>query len=420
MAFCSKCGNAVKDGDQFCSSCGNPLGDAPTAESTAVKKVKRRKAPFFIVAGILLICAVVGVLYFLYSRPVDFSDNPTAIEQASDSVVLLECYDKDGELYCTGSAFAAFEDGVFVTNYHVVEQEVYSIVAKTEDGTMFSIDSVIALDPERDIAILKTNSTPHILPLAIGSSAGLEKGEKVIAIGSPLGLMNTVSTGVFSGYNTTDTMQEIQFSASISHGSSGGALFNNAGEVSGITSASYSEGQNLNVAVPIQYVVDAKNAPSAAMTIPQFYNTFEHYVDYWVGDILKNKTIKEEHACVYGIVANIEENIIRLVSDETNLKEYQRLQSEYNPIINSNFDFRNFRNLKNFYLDEDTEDWENLCNFELYNTMKVVDLTKPRNWGTLYKVGDIVCIKTSLKPVGKTVGYSILIENEENISLVTP
>ena len=133
------------------------------------------------------------------------------------------------------------------------------------------------------------------------------KKEKIVAIGSPLGLLNTVSTGVFSGYNDTGEMKEIQFSASISQGSSGGALFNNAGEVIGITTASYTEGQNLNVAVPIQYAVDMKNAQSTEMTIAQFYETFDHYNEYTVSDLLRNRDLKEDLAYVYGIVAKIEE-----------------------------------------------------------------------------------------------------------------
>ena len=336
MAFCPKCGNKVNNGDQFCVKCGNCLESSSAQRTKVDVSTKRTKAPLIIAISILLICAVITTGFFLYTgRKNDFSDDPTAIEQASKSVVLLECYDKNGDLYCTGSAFAAFEDGVFITNYHVVEQEVYSIIAKSEDGTMFTIDSVLAYEPQYDIAIIRTKSNPNIAPLPIGSSSDLEKGEKIVAIGSPLGLMNTVSTGVFSGYNDTGAMNKIQSSASISRGSSGGALFNNAGEVIGITSASYTEGQNLNVAVPIQYAIDINNDQSAEMTISQFYETFDHYNEYTADEVLRNRDMKEERAYIYGIVADIEEHEIVLVSDETRFMEYQRLLSEYNSAQNA-------------------------------------------------------------------------------------
>ena len=122
MVFCTKCGNKANDGDQFCAKCGNCLEFSTEQSSTKIRtdakpSAKRTKVPLLIAISILLICAVLVVAFFIYAdREADFSDNPAAIEQASKSVVLLECYDKTGELYCTGSAFAAFEDGVFVTN----------------------------------------------------------------------------------------------------------------------------------------------------------------------------------------------------------------------------------------------------------------------------------------------------------------
>lgn len=79
----------------------------------------------------------------------------------------------------------------------------------------------------------------------------------MVAIGSPVGYINTVTSGMFSGYiEYSDGTEEIQFDAAISHGSSGGALFNNAGEVIGITSSSRTDANSLNFAIPIGYAVD--------------------------------------------------------------------------------------------------------------------------------------------------------------------
>src|SRR5574342_400240 len=84
----------------------------------------------------------------------------------------------------------------------------------------------------------------------------LEKGDSVVAIGSPEGLFNTVSTGIISNlHQWTDggvTLNMIQTTAPITHGSSGGALFNKYGEVIGVTSSGYDLG-NLNFAVAISH-----------------------------------------------------------------------------------------------------------------------------------------------------------------------
>lgn len=283
MSYCPNCGKPITETSNFCSNCGAQLSPSETAHET--KTYKSRPVILIICAAILLVFAVgIGLVKFLVNaaESTPFSDSPDAIQAASDSVVLLNCYDKKGELFCTGSAFAAFDAGVFVTNYHVISDEVYSVVAYTEDGMMFALDSVIAYDETKDVAILKTTAKTNIAPLPLGDSESLEKGEKVVAIGSPLGFMNTVSTGVFSAYNTLPDMVEIQFSASISSGSSGGALFNDSGDVIGITYASYTDGQNLNVAVPISYAAglwDNKNA-AAPLSLPELYDLQEHIETY--------------------------------------------------------------------------------------------------------------------------------------------
>lgn len=283
MSYCPNCGKQITETSNFCSNCGAQPSPSETAHETKTRK--RSPVILIICAAILLVLAVgIGLVKFLgnAAESTPFSDSPDAIQAASDSVVLLNCYDKKGELFCTGSAFAAFEDGIFVTNYHVISDEVYSVVAYTEDGMMFALDSVIAYDEEKDVAILKTSAKTNIAPLPLGDSESLEKGEKVVAIGSPLGFMNTVSTGVFSAYNPLPDMVEIQFSASISSGSSGGALFNDSGDVIGITYASYTDGQNLNVAVPISYAADLWESKDAAapLSVPELYDLQEHIETY--------------------------------------------------------------------------------------------------------------------------------------------
>ena len=226
---------------------------------------------------VFIFCFSFTPFCYAVADDVPFSDDPKAIQVASNSVIMLSCYDKDGKLYATGSAFAAFEEGIFVTNCHVIEDEVYSIKAQMETGLEFNISFVVAYDDEKDLAILRTEAKTGLEPLPLGSISALERAEKVIAIGSPLGLINTISFGLYSGTIKNENEQTfLQFSAPISHGSSGGALFNNKGEVIGITSASFTEGQNLNLAIPIEDAVDLweKRDETTILTIPEFYNLF--------------------------------------------------------------------------------------------------------------------------------------------------
>lgn len=231
--------------------------DNGTQESTNKNnKVKKVSKKFWLV--LLCVVAFVGLIVggwqLLFNK--DFADNPAKIETAAKSVVKINCYNSRGDLSATGSGFAMLEDGVIITNYHVIEKEAFSVELILDDGSKHKVNTVIAIDKENDIAILKSEEDLGLSLLEKGNTKKLKKGEKVVAIGSPLGLINTVSTGVFSGFVQNEVLQ---FTASISNGSSGGALFDNEGKVLGITFASFKEGQNLNLAIPIEKVVDLWN-----------------------------------------------------------------------------------------------------------------------------------------------------------------
>ena len=191
-----------------------------------------------------------------------FHEDSDAIAEAAESVLLLTCYDKKGNTIATGSGFLAIEDGIILTNYHVIDG-VDSIMASTEDGMFFAIDDTLCFDIEQDIAILKTNAKTRLPLLTLGDSDNVKKGSKVVAIGSPLGLLNIVTEGIYSGIFVDDNTRRILFSASISSGSSGGALFDEDGKVIGITCATYTEGQNLNLAVPINDAIELWEAHEA-------------------------------------------------------------------------------------------------------------------------------------------------------------
>ncbi len=355
MKYCPYCGAGLDDGFAFCPKCGKPfegekenphlveksapqesganIAPAPAAEAAP----KKKKTGLLVLIAVVVVIAIVSGLFasgaFKEPEPtpepvIPFSDNTEEIAQASKSVVMLTCYDKDGEEYATGSGFAAFDDGVIVTNYHVIEQEVYRVKAQVENGISFECPTVLAYDADKDIAILKADRETGLTVLPVGSANDLQKGAKVVAIGSPLGLINTVSTGVFSGYMEDKAGSVLQFTAAISHGSSGGALFNDDGEVIGITFASLTEGQNLNLAVPID---DAKAlyehaGSQQSMSMEAFYDSFEHVPPipvYTVDELLaQSKELDQQEVIVDGYVSAITEMLGFNYSEKKDVDNY--------------------------------------------------------------------------------------------------
>ncbi|MBE6643483.1 MAG: trypsin-like serine protease [Ruminococcaceae bacterium] len=244
-----------------------------TSDKIPNKKINKFKMTFFVIIVLLAIALGAYVLYVkLWTSPppspnndvnnnlsnFSFSDNPDAIEAATLSVVKVYCYNQKGEESATGSGFIAFNNQTVITNYHVME-EAYTCKILTENNITYEVKSILNYSKDQDIAVLKLKEPTDLAVLKLGDSSDTKKGEKVIAIGSPLGFKNTVSQGVLSGRLTEDDIEVLQFTASISHGSSGGALFNDDGDVIGITYASYVNGQNLNLALPIELAISLYN-----------------------------------------------------------------------------------------------------------------------------------------------------------------
>ena len=117
-----------------------------------------------------------------------------------------------------------------------------------EDNNIYETDEMVKYNQFLDLAIIRIDRQLTPLTLYQGGQP-LVRGQKVVAIGSPLGLFNTVSDGIISGFRQMDHVNMIQFTAPTSHGSSGGALLNMYGELIGISSAGFDQGQNLNLAV---------------------------------------------------------------------------------------------------------------------------------------------------------------------------
>jgi S1-C subfamily serine protease len=162
----------------------------------------------------------------------------------------------------SGSGIILKDDGIIVTNHHVVAN-ARRIQVTLADGSNWQA-TVMGSAPHNDLAVIRINPQGHPLQaIALGDSDKLEIGEKVLAIGNPFGLGQTLTVGVVSmlGRNIRDNGRVmknlIQTDASINPGSSGGALVNSKGELVGINTAILSPtGSSIGIgfAIPVNQV----------------------------------------------------------------------------------------------------------------------------------------------------------------------
>jgi hypothetical protein len=178
-------------------------------------------------------------------------------QNATPAVVSLTTYDADNNALGSGSGLLVRSNGVVVSNFHVVKNAHHAII-KLQNGEKFNAIGrcIVNYDINRDFVILKIPGF-NLPTVTLGNSDLVETGDKVLAIGNPKGLDNSLSEGLVSQIQKFDGSKFIQTTAAISAGSSGGGLFNMNGEVIAITTAQLNEGQNLNFALPINYVSGA-------------------------------------------------------------------------------------------------------------------------------------------------------------------
>jgi hypothetical protein len=208
-----------------------------------------------------LVLRVAVILLFTYpasfqsiaQQPPTVATASDIYKQASPAVVLIQMLNDKGEIRSSGSGFLIDATGKIVTNYHVIAHAKQGTVRLANKDAYDAIE-VLDIDKRKDIAIIKIKAIE--LPfLSLGKSSTVDIGDKVYSLSNPLGVFqNTLSDGIVSGIRLGDGYRYFQISAPISHGSSGSPIFNTKGEVIGIATATMEEGQNLNFAVPIDYV----------------------------------------------------------------------------------------------------------------------------------------------------------------------
>ena len=161
----------------------------------------------------------------------------------------------------SGSGFVISEDGYLLTNAHVIE-DADSVTVTLYDGSSYAAE-IVGSDADSDVAVLKIDAA-GLQTVTLGDSDALQVGEAVYALGNPLGeLTFSLTSGIVSALEREITMSDgnpmslIQTDCAINAGNSGGALFNDRGEVVGITNAKLSAGMsetsidNIGFAIPI-------------------------------------------------------------------------------------------------------------------------------------------------------------------------
>lgn len=216
--------------------------------------------------SVLVILLVVGL--FVVMKPAGESKNThntsnessAVVPKITDEAVLtIVGTDRRGSPVVQGSGFIVTPDGLAISNYHVLNG-VSQAVAECCGGRDFEIRSVNGSDRDKDLILFQlydsgSTSKPHDLPhVVLGSSRDVAVGDRVIVIGSPQGLENTMSDGILSAIREFEAIRLLQITAPISPGSSGGPVFNADGQVVGIASFQFAKGQNLNFAIAAEHV----------------------------------------------------------------------------------------------------------------------------------------------------------------------
>jgi len=175
---------------------------------------------------------------------------PLLIKKVESSIVVVVTYSKEGNMLGQGTGFFVNPEGDVITNSHVLQGASRAVV-KTTDGKEHAIQKVLADDTEGDLVRVSVEiSKEAARPLPVSGELP-EVGERIIIIGTPLGLDKTVSDGIVSAVREVPAFGKIiQVTAPISPGSSGSPVINMKGQVIGIATFFVMAGQNINFAIP--------------------------------------------------------------------------------------------------------------------------------------------------------------------------
>ena len=173
-------------------------------------------------------------------------------ERVLAATVYLEMADRNGKTLGFGSGFLIGQSQI-ATNFHVIEGAAIGTAKQAGKPTKYTIEGISATDEKNDLAILKV-ITLGAEPLPLGDSDTVTIGDTVYVAGNPKGLEGTFTNDTINNIREEDAEKRFRLTTPISPGSSGGPVLNGNGEVIGVSSLMLEGGQNLNFAVPSNYL----------------------------------------------------------------------------------------------------------------------------------------------------------------------
>jgi tetratricopeptide (TPR) repeat protein len=202
----------------------------------------------------LVVFPLSGFVLVLLAVSINSQDQlPDLVRRIKPSAVAIETFDARGEKLARGSGFFIDKDRL-VTNRHVIEG-AYRADVHLNSGNSFQVKSVLAVDAEGDIALLRVEAPPNLVrPLSLDRTSPQE-GESIVVIGNPFGLEGSVTNGIVSAVRDIPGFGRIiQITAPISPGSSGSPVVNMQGQVIGVATLQVTGGQSVNFAVPSERI----------------------------------------------------------------------------------------------------------------------------------------------------------------------
>ncbi|SFM01421.1 Trypsin-like peptidase domain-containing protein [Gracilibacillus orientalis] len=235
---------------------------------------KKRKYIPVISTGIILLLAIIagiGIYISWVKQPLEISNTVATniageseinlkniIHQSQKSVVQIESTSDVTKK--TGSGFVINNQGDIITNAHVIE-DADTIVVKLTNAREYPA-AVVGVGDDQDFAVIRVPELNHLEPIALETDKQADIGDEIIAIGSPMGIQNSVSLGLIVGTDRSFSINDYQYdevyqiSANITHGNSGGPLISrNSGKVVGVNSAGISD-TDIGFSIPISQVAE--------------------------------------------------------------------------------------------------------------------------------------------------------------------
>ena len=208
-------------------------------------------------------------------------DSTEIFDEIRPGTVKVNTYRLNDIYFSSGTGFFISENGTLLTNYHVIEN-AREIKVTLSSGVTYDVDKIISYDKILDVAVLSVNTKGNKVPYLEISEEAPKVGEVSYTLSNPLGLTDTFSSGNISYVNRTIDEAPgvffIQTTTPISQGSSGSPLVDKYGLVIGINTASYSEGQNINLAIDISQIEDLQEVNLTTEELFQKEGTLEWYI----------------------------------------------------------------------------------------------------------------------------------------------